>query len=51
MDLAVAHALWGGFGILGASIGGALLLGQRLCTLAWAGMAMLITGMGLLHLA
>lgn len=50
MDLAVAYALWGGFGILGTSVGGWLLLGQRLRASAWAGMAVLIAGMGLLHL-
>ncbi|MCC8194487.1 MAG: multidrug/spermidine efflux SMR transporter subunit MdtI [Deltaproteobacteria bacterium] len=51
MDLAVAYALWGGFGILGTSIGGWALLGQRLRLSAWIGMVMLIGGMGLLHLA
>ncbi len=51
MDLAVAYALWGGFGILGTSVGGWALLGQKLRPAAWAGMAMLIGGMGLLHLA
>lgn len=51
MDLAVAYALWGGFGILGTSIGGWAFLGQRLHLSAWVGMAMLIGGMGLLHLA
>lgn len=49
MDLAVAYALWGGFGILGTSVGGAALLGQKLRAPAWAGMAMLIAGMGLLR--
>lgn len=51
MDLAVAYALWGGFGILGTSLGGWALLGQRLRLSAWIGMVMLIGGMGLLHLA
>ena len=50
MDLAVAYAMWGGFGILGTSVGGWLLLGQRLRASAWAGMVVLIGGMGLLHL-
>lgn len=36
MDLAVAYAMWGGFGILGTSIGGWLLLGQRLKPLRMA---------------
>lgn len=51
MDLAVAYAMWGGFGILGTSIGGWALLGQRLRPIAWVGIAMLISGMGMLHLA
>jgi len=51
MDLAVAYALWGGFGILGTSVGGWALLGQRLHRSAWMGMGMLISGMALLHLA
>lgn len=51
MDLAVAYAMWGGFGILGTSIGGWALLGQRLHRSAWMGMVMLISGMALLHLA
>ncbi|CAK7058955.1 MAG: Spermidine export protein MdtI [Desulfovibrio sp.] len=51
MDLAVAYAMWGGFGILGTSLGGWALLGQRLKASAWAGMAMLIGGMAFLHLA
>lgn len=50
LDLAVAYSLWGGFGILGTSIGGWLLLGQRLRPVAWLGIAMLITGMGMLHI-
>ena len=51
MDLAVAYALWGGFGIIGTSLGGWLLLGQKLHASAWLGMLLLIGGMGLLHLA
>ena len=51
MDLAVAYALWGGFGILGTSIGGWAFLGQRLRFSAWVGMAMRIGGIGMLHLA
>ena len=51
MDLAVAYAMWGGFGILGTSVGGWILLGQRLRPTAWLGIVMLIFGMGMLHLA
>ena len=51
MDLAVAYAMWGGFGILGTSIGGWLLLGQRLKPCAWLGMVLLIGGMTVLQLS
>lgn len=51
MDLAVAYALWGGFGILGTSVGGWLLLGQKLKPCAWLGMALLIGGMTVLKLS
>ena len=51
MDLAVAYALWGGFGILGTSVGGWLFLGQRLRPCAWAGMILLIGGMTFLKLS
>jgi len=51
MDLAVAYALWGGFGILGTSLGGWFLLGQRLSISAWLGIALLIGGMTALRLS
>lgn len=49
LDLAVAYAMWGGFGILGTSLGGWILFGQRIKACAWVGIVMLIGGMGLLH--
>ncbi|MEG2139859.1 MAG: SMR family transporter [Bilophila sp.] len=51
MDLAVAYAMWGGFGILGTSLGGWLLFGQRLKPCAWAGMALLVGGMAVLRMS
>lgn len=51
MDLAVAYALWGGFGILGTSLGGWLVFGQRLKPSAWLGMLLLIGGMAVLHMS
>lgn len=51
MDLAVAYALWGGFGILGTSAGGWILFGQRLRPVAWLGMTLLIGGMVVLRLS
>lgn len=50
MDLAVAYAMWGGFGILGTSVGGWLLMGQRVNRCGWAGMGLLLCGMVALHL-
>ncbi len=51
MDLAVAYAMWGGFGILGTSAGGWILFGQRLRPAAWLGMVLLIGGMVVLRLS
>ena len=51
MDLAVAYALWGGFGILGTSLGGWALFGQKLRPCAWLGIALLIGGMTFLKLS
>lgn len=51
MDLAVAYAMWGGFGILGTSLIGAALFGQKLNGYALAGMILLIGGMTTLHLS
>ncbi|MFV0421312.1 SMR family transporter [Oleidesulfovibrio sp.] len=51
MDLAVAYAMWGGFGILGTSLGGWLLFGQRITASAWAGMALLVCGLSVLHVS
>lgn len=49
LDLSVAYAMWGGFGILGTSLGGWLLFRQRLRPCAFAGIALLLLGMALLH--
>lgn len=49
MDLAVAYAMWGGFGIIGTAMGGWLMFGQKPGSLAWFGMVILIIGMILLH--
>lgn len=49
MDLAVAYALWGSFGILGTSLGGWLFFRQRVRPVAFLGMGILVTGMLLLR--
>ena len=51
MDVSVAYALWGGFGVLGTSLGGWILFGQRLRSKAWFGISLLIGGMVLLNFA
>lgn len=50
MDLAVAYALWGSFGILGTSLGGWIFFKQKLTPSAFAGMVLLIAGVLLLQL-
>lgn len=48
LDLAVAYALWGGFGVLATAAAGAWLFGQRLDGRAGLGLLVLCLGMGLL---
>ena len=50
LDLAVAYALWGAFGILGTCLGGWLFFGQKLRSKAWLGMGLVVIGIFLLHL-
>ncbi len=50
LDLSVAYALWGCFGILGTSLSGWLILGQRMRWPAFAGMGLLFCGIILLRL-
>lgn len=49
MDLAVAYAMWGGFGILGTSLGGWFFFGQKLKPIAWLGIVLLACGLAVLH--
>ena len=49
MDLAVAYALWGAFGILGTSLAAWALFGQKIRPVGWAGIFTLIGGISLLH--
>ncbi len=51
MDLTVAYAMWGGFGILGTSLGGWLLFGQKIRASAWAGIALLVCGLAVLQVS
>ena len=49
MDLAVAYAMWGGFGVLGTSLGGWFFFGQKLKPIAWLGIVLLASGLAVLH--
>lgn len=51
IDLSVAYALWGGFGIVATLAAGWILFGQRLNGKGWIGLALLIIGMMLIKLA
>lgn len=51
IDLSVAYALWGGFGIVATVAAGWILFGQRLNLKGWAGLVLLLLGMIILKLA
>ena len=51
IDLSVAYALWGGFGIAATLAAGWILFGQRLNYKGWAGLLLLIAGMVMIKLA
>ncbi|KAF1071920.1 MAG: Spermidine export protein MdtI [Pseudomonas citronellolis] len=51
IELSVAYAVWGGFGILATVAMGWALFGQRLVWRGWLGLALLVVGMGVLKLA
>lgn len=51
IDLSVAYALWGGFGIVATLTAGWVLFGQRLNRKGWFGLLLLIMGMMLIKLA
>lgn len=51
IDLSVAYALWGGFGIVATVAAGWILFGQRLNGKGWLGIMLLLTGMVLIKLA
>jgi spermidine export protein MdtI len=51
IDLSVAYALWGGFGIAATLAAGWILFGQRLNYKGWVGLLLLIAGMVIIKLA
>lgn len=51
IDLSVAYALWGGFGLIITTLAGWILFNQQLNWRGWLGIIGLIVGMTLLKLA
>ncbi|MBK5142484.1 multidrug/spermidine efflux SMR transporter subunit MdtI [Budviciaceae bacterium BWR-B9] len=51
MDLSIAYALWGGFGIAATIAAGWILFGQKLNARGWVGLMLLLLGMVILKLA
>lgn len=51
IELSVAYALWGGFGIAATLAAGWILFGQRLNQKGWIGLALLLAGMIMIKLA
>lgn len=51
IELSLAYAIWGGFGILATVAMGWALFGQRLGGRGWLGLALLLAGMALLKVA
>ncbi len=51
IELSVAYALWGGFGVAVTVAAGWVLFGQRLNRKGWFGLGLLLLGMMLIKLA
>lgn len=51
IELSVAYALWGGFGIAATLAAGWILFGQRLNKKGWIGLLLLLAGMIMIKLA
>ncbi|WP_312211239.1 multidrug/spermidine efflux SMR transporter subunit MdtI [Pseudescherichia sp.] len=51
IDLSVAYALWGSFGLIATVAAGWMLFGQKLNRIGWLGVALLTTGVVLIKLA
>jgi len=51
IDLSVAYALWGSFGLIATVAAGWVLFGQRLNRTGWLGVALLTAGVVLIKLA
>jgi spermidine export protein MdtI len=51
IELSVAYAIWGGFGVAATLAAGWILFGQRLNYKGWIGVVLLLVGMVLIKLA
>lgn len=51
IDLSVAYAIWGGFGVAATLAAGWILFAQRLNNKGWVGLGLLLVGMVLIKLA
>lgn len=51
IDLAVAYALWGAFGIVATMAAGWIMFGQKLKTTGWIGLSLLMLGMVMIKFA
>ncbi|ATF92895.1 Spermidine export protein MdtI [Cedecea neteri] len=51
IELSVAYALWGGFGIAATVAAGWILFGQRLNRKGWVGISLLLVGMIIIKIA
>lgn len=51
IDLSLAYAIWGGFGVIATFAIGWILFNQKLTMRGWFGLALLLTGMSILKLA
>ncbi len=51
IELSVAYALWGGFGIAATVAAGWILFGQRLNRRGWLGLLFLLVGMAIVKIA
>lgn len=49
IDLSVAYALWGAFGILGTSLIGWFKFGQKVNGQGWIGIGLILVGVGILN--
>ena len=50
IDVGITYAIWSGFGIVGAAVGGAIFFNQHLTKLNLIGMAIIISGVVIMNL-